>query len=212
MIALVALADSVFGNSLIPVPHVVSSIGGRYFALVDPREDASNGLTCYRVSEDDGHFFAEWAIKRFRYPEQETLLSRDGKTLIRVLNVRLSELRDDPPFVEIYRSGKLTKVLKVSKFMNLASIKPSDVRVNMARITHPYLKDAISLVDSTDAGRILEDNGKGKGLSIKEGMECLLLVTDAADRYIVGLDSGMIISAGQDERLLPIKDPHPPFK
>ena len=78
--------------------------------------------TCFRITEDQ-QFEALWKVDGLYAFGDRLALSRDGSTLIKVVDIAYGELEASSPLVEVYRNGKLERVLPVELFVDVDKVE-----------------------------------------------------------------------------------------
>ena len=188
-----------------PYRHVVSAPGGDcIFVTNDPYHQI--GLrsfatgTCFRITEDQ-QFEVLWKVDGLYVFGHRLALSRDGSTLIKVVDIADGELEVSSPLVEVYRNGKLERVFPVEFFVDVDPFGSIYYRFLDSRTLH---FDTIRLLDGAEVAHYLERlEAKDKIGKIARDKNARYLMINSIDRnrFFINLESGKLVAK------IPIKYP-----
>ena len=184
-----------------PYRHVVSAPGGDcVFVMNEPYEIGLPSLatgTCFRITENQ-QFKVLWKIDGFYAFGDRLALSRDGSTLIRVVDILQGELEPSSSLVEVYRNGKLERVFPVEFFVDVAKVKMDIFGGLHYRILGSNVPDdTIRLLNAAGVADYLErleaKDRIGK-IARDKNARYLMINSINRNRFFINLESGKLVA------------------
>ena len=154
--------------------------------------------TCFRITEDQ-QFEALWKVDGLYAFGDRLALSRDGSTLIKVVDIAYGELEASSPLVEVYRNGKLERVLPVELFVDVDKVEkdPFDFFNYKFLDSRTLHHDTTRLLDGIEVAHYLERlEAKDKIGKIARDKNARYLMINSIDRnrFFINLESGKLVA------------------
>ena len=180
-----------------PLRHVVSEAGGQGFFVMNESDDGlTSSGTCYKILENQ-QFKELWKVEGFyAYPGQ-LVLSWDGATLVRIVDLAPDTLEPSSPLIEVYRYGKLERVLPVELFVDPARAELEPLAGHRYEIVDDGKipgDDRIRLFSGLGVSDYLWDLSKDIKERIDDDARYLMINSIGLKRFVVNLDSGEILT------------------
>ena len=180
-----------------PIRHVVSEAGSdRFFVMNESDDGLTSSGTCYKILENQ-QFEELWKVEGFyAYPGQ-LVLSRDGATLVRIVDLVPDTLEPSSPLIEVYRNGNLERVLPVELFVDPARAELEPLAGHHYQIVDDGMipgDDRIRLFSGVGVNYYLSDLEEDIGDRIDDDGRYLMINSIGLKRFVVNLDSGEILT------------------
>ena len=180
-----------------PIRHVVSEAGSdRFFVMNESDDGLTSSGTCYEILENQ-QFQELWKAEGFYAYPRQLVLSGDGSTLVRIVDLVPDKLEPSSPLIEVYRNGKLERVLPVELFVDPARAKLELFAGHRYQIVDDGKipgDDRIRLFSGLGVSDYLWDLSKDIKERIDDDARYLMVNSIGLKRFVVNLDSGEILT------------------